>query len=192
LVRLIPDLLSLSRVVLAWPLYRAMESPDTGDAFIAALLFILAIATDLVDGPLARRLGTASARGRALDHTADAVFVIAGLAGAASRGALTGWLPVLVGAAFVQYTVDSWLVHRSGLRMSSLGRWNGILYFFPIGGDILVRFGLSFLFFPVRWLALLLCLTSLLSMAERARAVWTARRTAPGSLGGGTEDRSSR
>ncbi len=192
MVRLIPDLLSLSRVVMAWPLYRMMQSPEAGDALVAAALFVLAIATDLADGRLARRLGTTSARGRVLDHSSDVIFVIAGLAGAASRGALTGWLPVLVGIAFAQYATDSWLIHRSGgLRMSRLGRWNGILYFFPTGGDILVRLGLGFLAPPVAWLAVALCLTSLLSMAERARAMWLPR-IAPGSHGEGTADRSSR
>ena len=192
MVRLIPDLLSLSRAVMAWPLYRMMQSPEAGDALGAAALFVLAIATDLADGRLARGLGTTSARGRVLDHSSDVIFVIAGLAGAASRGALTGWLPVLVGIAFAQYAADSWLIHRSGsLRMSPLGRWNGILYFFPTGGDILVRLGLGFLSPAVGWLAVVLCLTSLLSMAERARAVWLPR-TAPGSHGEETPDRSSR
>lgn len=188
---LIPNLLSLSRIILAWPLYRAMESPGEGEARLAALLFLVAVATDLADGRLARRLGTASARGRALDHTSDCVFVVSGLAGAATRGALTGWLPVLVGAAFVQYAVDSWFFHRAGsLRMSPLGRWNGVLYFVPIAGDVLVRLGLPALAPAVRGLAVGLCLTSLLSMGERLRAVWFRR--APDSPSAGTERRSPR
>lgn len=40
-------------------------------------LFVLGAATDVVDGPLARRLGTQSDRGARLDSLADAVLVVA-------------------------------------------------------------------------------------------------------------------
>lgn len=42
-----------------------------------AALFLLGVTTDVVDGPLARRLGTASVRGARLDSAADAAFVAA-------------------------------------------------------------------------------------------------------------------
>ena len=41
----------------------------------AALLISVAILTDLLDGPLARRLGQTSALGGLLDHSTDAAFV---------------------------------------------------------------------------------------------------------------------
>ena len=35
--------------------------------------------------------------------------------------------------AFSQYVIDSYWLHREKqLRMSALGRWNGILYFVPL------------------------------------------------------------
>ena len=111
-------------------------------AWLAALAIVLAIATDLLDGPVARRRGTASAAGRAFDHTADFLFVTAGLLGGALRGVFPLLLPILVVIAFAQYVVDSYWLHRTReLRMSPLGRWNGILYFVPSCGDVLVRTG---------------------------------------------------
>ena len=42
-------------------------------------------------------------------------------------------LPVLIPIAFTQYVLDSYFLHRQRqLRMSYLGRWNGILYFAPL------------------------------------------------------------
>ncbi len=188
---MIADALSVLRLLLAVPFALAMREADFGAAVWSGLLVSIAIATDLLDGRIARRLGTVSTHGRALDHGADVAIVLAGLCGAASRGAVPWLLPLLVGMAFAQYAFDSFLVHRQRtLRMSSLGRWNGILYFVPIVGDVLVRLGL-----PagslVRLIAWGLVVTTLLSMADRLRAPLSGR-TAPGSPSEGTEDRSPR
>ena len=57
----------------------------------------------------------------------------AGLTGAALAGAVPLVLPVLIAVAFGQYVFDSYLVHRQKrLRMSTIGRWNGIGYFVPL------------------------------------------------------------
>jgi len=82
-------------------------------------------------------------------------------------------LPLLVVAAFAQYIADSYWGHRGGaLRGSALGRWNGILYFAPLGGDVLVRLGLRALEQVVTVLAWALVVSTLLSMIER---LWTLR-----------------
>jgi len=143
----------------------------------AATLFCVAIATDLADGPLARARGTASGVGRALDHASDFAFVDAGLAAAAWRGAVPWLLPALVAAAFAQYVADSYWLHRAGqLRMSALGRWNGILYFVPLGGALLVDLGFAGLAAPTHWVSWALVLSTLASMADRALSL---RRAAP-------------
>lgn len=99
----------------------------------AALLFWLAVATDLADGRLARARGESSRAGAILDHASDALFVVVGLAVLATQGRVATALPALVAVAFVQYVLDSrWLAGRP-LRASGLGRWNGILYFVPLG-----------------------------------------------------------
>jgi CDP-diacylglycerol--glycerol-3-phosphate 3-phosphatidyltransferase len=60
---------------------------------IALGLFVLAAASDAVDGLLARRFGNVSARGALLDPLADKVLVIGTLGGLTAVG--TGW-PVAV------------------------------------------------------------------------------------------------
>jgi phosphatidylglycerophosphate synthase len=192
-VRLIPHALSGSRILLAYPFFLAMRAEEATAALAGAILFGVAVGTDLLDGWLARRLGTASAAGRLIDHTADCTFVVVGLAGAAARGAVPLMLAVLVALAFLQYAGDSFLVHRHRtLRMSSLGRWNGVLYFVPLAGDLLVRLGFPELSTAVRLLSWALVVTTVVSMGERARAVVLSRRTAPGSRAAEREDRSPR
>jgi len=171
------NLLSLLRILLVIPFAALLVFGGQLHAAVAATLFCVAIATDLADGPIARARGTESALGRALDHGADFLFVNGGLSAAAWTGVLPWLLPALVAFAFAQYVVDSYLLHRAReLRMSALGRWNGILYFVPLGGAILVELGLDFLAEPTRWVAWALVASTVASITDRALA---ARRPAP-------------
>lgn len=96
---------------------------------LSALLLTAAIATDLLDGPLARRLDQASAFGGLVDHATDATFVTLLLAGLAAIGYVPWLLPILVAASFLQYVLDSRAHTGRALRASWLGRVNGIGYF---------------------------------------------------------------
>jgi phosphatidylglycerophosphate synthase len=149
-----------------------------GAALAAATLFWLAVATDLLDGRVARRFGETSALGGFLDHVTDAAFVSLGLAALVLRGEAPALLPALVALAFLQYTLDSKVARGRALRASALGRWNGIAYFVPIG-TVVVRDALG-LAWPsaglVRALGWLLAASTLLSMADRALALTRARR----------------
>ncbi len=182
--------ISASRLLAALPFGWLMLSVEPRAAFVAALLFGFAIATDLADGVVARRWGTQSAAGRCLDHTADFAFVTAGLAAAAARGAVPWLLPLVIAIAFLQYVLDSTLKRRSReLRMSQLGRLNGVLYFVPLGGDILVRLGLEFLAVPTRVLAWVFVGSTLLSIVDRLEWSFWGHRRARGSLDAEKRDR---
>jgi phosphatidylglycerophosphate synthase len=162
------NLLSASRLVLALPFAWLVLRADGR----AAALFALAVLTDLIDGPIARRSGAASPLGRLLDHAADFAFVCAGLTAAALRGAVPGLLPAAIALAFAQYAFDSYFLHREpGLRMSWLGRWNGVLYFAPLGGVCLAALGVPDLGSATRALAWLLIASTALSIADRLRGV---------------------
>ncbi|MEE8580088.1 MAG: CDP-alcohol phosphatidyltransferase family protein [Myxococcota bacterium] len=143
----------------------------------AVCLFALAVATDVVDGRVARRRGEASPLGGLLDHASDATFVSLGLAALAWRGSVTLLLPVLIALAFLQYALDSLLRGGRSLRASWLGRGNGIAYFVLLGTPIL-RDALEFSWPSsplVQLFAWGLVATTLASMLDRA----LARATAP-------------
>lgn len=125
--------LTALRLALIVPTAAAFARPELLAPGVVALLLGVAIATDVLDGRVARLTGTASSRGMLFDHGTDCLFVTGGLAGAAVSGHVTPLLPVLVPLAFGQYVVDSYVWHRQRkLRASLLGRWNGILYFVPL------------------------------------------------------------
>jgi phosphatidylglycerophosphate synthase len=170
----VANALTSVRLVLALPIAVALARPEWLAAGLVALLLAVALASDYFDGPVARRTGTASPSGMLFDHSTDCLFVTSGLIGAAVAGRVTPLLPVLVPLAFAQYVVDSYVWHRRRqLRVSSLGRWNGILYFVPI-----VLIASARLPFPAGFAALLnmaaralgylLVASTLVSMVDRA------------------------
>ena len=166
--------LTAVRLALALPLAFALARPDLLSPGVVALLIGLAIATDFLDGPVARRQGTASAAGMLFDHGTDCLFVTSGLTGAAIAGSITPILPALIPFAFGQYVFDSYVWHRQRqLRASYLGRWNGILYFVPIVLVAASRMPFpagfaSLLQLAARALAYLLAASTVVSMLDRA------------------------
>ena len=170
------------RLVLAAPFCFWMLGTEGGAPWWAASAIAIAIATDLADGPIARRRGTASPSGRLFDHTSDFLFVSAGLWAMAWRDAIPIWLPALVAFAFAQYLIDSyWLQRQPQLRMSFLGRWNGILYFVPPCGDVLLHtgtlafLGLGLLAPLIPWIAWLLIASTAASILDRGRGTFVEK-----------------
>ena len=128
------------------------------------------------DGRVARIRGTASASGQLFDHGTDFLFVTTALAGAALAGLVTPILPVLIAVAFTQYVLDSYLLYRQKrLRMSAIGRWNGIFYFVPLVVIATSRLGLfgdaaSLLTQTASGLGYALAVSTVVSVIDRALA----------------------
>ena len=98
--------------------------------FVAFGAVVYAVVSDLIDGPIARRLGQATALGTRIDHTADFVFVFLGLVGLTLHDGtvVPVALPFLQLCAFLEYAYTGPQSHPS-LLPSRLGKYNGILYF---------------------------------------------------------------
>jgi len=160
--------LTAIRLVLVFPFAFFMARADERSAIFALVAWLAALVTDVLDGPIARRTGTVTAWSGTFDHASDFLFVTSGMFAGATRGAFPLILPVLITAAFAQYVIDSYFVHRhTKLRGSKLGRYNGILYFVPPVMDCVVRMGFSFLAPLLAILCWLLVATTLASMGQR-------------------------
>jgi|TARA_B110000908_G_scaffold92971_1_gene110117 phosphatidylglycerophosphate synthase len=165
----LPNLLSASRLILgplaAWSIIENLWLP-------AAVALMTAIATDLLDGWLARRWQQTSALGGLIDHGSDAFMVALMLLAEASMGLVPWLLPILVIMAFSQYTLDSKALVGLPLRASKLGRYNGIAYFILAGFPIM-QHALGIYLIPTQYfyyIAFVLIATTLISMGER---LWT-------------------
>ncbi len=117
--RHIANAISLSRLALfvPWSLLRVAHS------VWALPVMAVIVATDLLDGPIARRMKTAGPFGGALDAACDAAVSIA-------AAIVIGLWDVrfLAAAALMGFNALSWLLYRSftgGKTYTRLGRYNG-------------------------------------------------------------------
>ncbi len=165
--------LTAVRLFLVVPFAYFMVRGDARSAVFALVVWAVALATDFLDGPIARRRGTVTPFGGTFDHTTDFLFVTSGLFAGAYRGVFPWILPALIVAAFAQYFIDSYWIHRHRkLRGSKLGRYNGMLYFAPPCMEILVRLGARLLQPLLTMLLWTLVVSTLVSMGQR---LWLSR-----------------
>jgi CDP-diacylglycerol--glycerol-3-phosphate 3-phosphatidyltransferase len=107
----LPDQLTVARVA-AVPIVVLLYAWDfPNHAYWATAVFVVAMATDQVDGWLARRRGTASPLGSLLDPVADKVLILAALVMLIGEGVAPAWMVALI-------VVREILV--SGLRLAAI------------------------------------------------------------------------
>jgi phosphatidylglycerophosphate synthase len=102
------DLCTALRIALAPALAWQLGLPREQGAVAAFWLFVVAAATDYVDGALARASGTASRRGRVFDHAADALLLFPAFLVVADEGRIPLALPLAAMASFALYVLDGW------------------------------------------------------------------------------------
>ena len=158
-------------------LFRLIIAPVTAWSIIsdwwltASFLLILAILSDLLDGPIARKKGQESSTGRLLDHSCDAFLVAVLLFVLTKTHEIPLMLPILVIVSFLQYVFDSKALTGERLRTSFLGRSNGICYFVLASLCIFTEaLEINFPDYLIVIFAWILITSTLLSMTER---LWT-------------------
>jgi phosphatidylglycerophosphate synthase len=103
--------------------------------WLAVLVFAAVAASDVIDGRLARRSGTASSAGGTFDHLADICFILAALLIYTRLGLVPWWVPAAIAAAFAVYLIDSWSrpTARGALIGSRVGHVGGVCNYVLIG-----------------------------------------------------------
>jgi CDP-diacylglycerol---glycerol-3-phosphate 3-phosphatidyltransferase len=109
----LPDQLTVARAV-AVPVVVALFAWNFADhAYWATVVFIVAMATDQVDGWLARRWDQTSELGKLLDPIADKVLVLAALVMLVGEGVAPAWMIALMIVREIAV---------SGLRLAAIER----------------------------------------------------------------------
>lgn len=130
----LPNLLSLSRILVIPLLVYLLTYPDRYSALLAAALFIFAALTDYFDGYLARRTKSVSDVGKILDPLADKLMVASALIMLAAldrpnEPSVPAWLVVLILARESAVTVIRGIALAEGMVMEAetLGKYKFIL-----------------------------------------------------------------
>lgn len=120
----VPNALTVLRILMV-PLFGwlllAHGGEDAGWRWWATLVFVVAIATDWVDGFLARRDGLITDFGKLMDPIADKALTGTALVGLSLVGALPWWITVVILVREVGITLMRFVVIRRGVIPASKG-----------------------------------------------------------------------
>lgn len=120
----VPNLITVVRILLA-PVFIWMLLADNGaqDAlrWAAAVLFIIAIATDGIDGMIARRHNLVTDLGKILDPIADKILTGGALVCLSILGELPWWVTIVILAREIGITVFRFVMLRDRVIPASRG-----------------------------------------------------------------------
>lgn len=120
----LPNLITVVRILLA-PVFIWMLLADAGQdgvlRWAAAVLFILAIATDGVDGAIARGRNLVTDLGKLLDPIADKVLTGGALVGLSILAELPWWVTIVILVRELGITAFRFAVIREGVIPASRG-----------------------------------------------------------------------
>ena len=118
----VPNVISFSRIALIPVFFLLIVDPDTTTAGV--ILFAVVVATDWVDGTIARRTGQVTELGKVLDPVADRLAIAAGIIALAIRGVFPLWAAVAILARdLVVLLAGSYVLSRTHVRLDV--RWIG-------------------------------------------------------------------
>jgi len=101
----LPTALSCSRLVLTIGIVIFLNQPGVAAKSAALALFMIAGATDWLDGYLARRWGQTSALGAILDPLTDKVLILGTFGALTLLGVVPGWMLAIIALREVAVTV---------------------------------------------------------------------------------------
>lgn len=120
----LPNALTLLRLLLvpvfAWLLLRE-GGDDTTSRVWAAVVFLVAGATDFVDGELARRMNLVTSFGKIVDPIADKALTGTALLGLSWLGDLPWWVTIVILVREIGVTILRFAVIRHGVIAASRG-----------------------------------------------------------------------
>jgi CDP-diacylglycerol--glycerol-3-phosphate 3-phosphatidyltransferase len=121
----LPNLLTLSRILLIPVFVVVFVNPNPDRSLVAAVIFVVAAMTDLLDGYLARRSGQITKLGKLLDPIADKLLVLSGLILLVQFDRVSALIAILIIAREVAVTGVRAIAATEGMVMEAetIGKW---------------------------------------------------------------------
>jgi CDP-diacylglycerol--glycerol-3-phosphate 3-phosphatidyltransferase len=181
----LPNWITISRLLITAVLFVLLEveadpaDPSATMIWIAFALFVIAAATDFVDGWVARRYGQVTPFGRVADPFVDKVLIcgvlIALLRFPSTGQVLHSWMVILIIAREFLVTTLRGFAEAQGVPFpaDSLGKWKMVVQSVTAAALLTMVAGTAF-WRPVA--AIGMWVTILLTVWSGAQYVWKARR----------------
>ena len=102
----LPNVLTLSRIVLAFFIVLLLMANTTAGFIAATVLFIVASLTDFYDGHLSKKMGLTSDFGKIMDPIADKVLMLSVFGALAHLGMIEWWMVIVIAVREILVTVS--------------------------------------------------------------------------------------
>jgi len=111
-VKIVPNILSIFRILLV-PVFIIVYFSDNNDSrLIAALIYALASFSDFLDGFLARRLKASTNLGKILDPLGDKLMTIAAMICITIDGIIPVWAVIAAGVKELIMAIGGFVMHK--------------------------------------------------------------------------------
>ena len=187
----LPNLVSLVRLLLVVPILLLLARSEPASDRVAILVLLVAGATDLLDGLLARRRGAISPTGKLFDPIADKVLIGGLVIYLAMARGFPWWLVAAILARDLALVMGAMLFFRRD-RVVFGANWSGKLTTFCLGLLILsYLLRLEALYPPLTVAAVTALGLSYVSYGRRAWSYGSTGGVPVGEAGGGMADSAS-
>jgi len=144
----LPNTLTFTRLVSIPIVLICLSFPDRWGSFLAALFFVLASVTDILDGFFARKYGTVTVLGKLLDPLVDKLLVSLTMIMLIPLDRIPVWIVIVIIAREIALTGLRGIAVGEGIviQASALGKYKTILQSVALGGLCLhyVYLGINF------------------------------------------------
>jgi CDP-diacylglycerol--glycerol-3-phosphate 3-phosphatidyltransferase len=110
----VPNILTISRIILAVVLVVLLEQNTATGYLLAAIVFAFASLTDFYDGYLAKKAGLISDFGKIMDPIADKVLILSAFGVLAHIGMVPWWMFIVIAIREIGVTASRLLAMRHG------------------------------------------------------------------------------
>jgi cardiolipin synthase (CMP-forming) len=116
----VANMITMLRLLMTPVFFTVLVLRNGRYSYIAFVMFVVAASTDFLDGMIARRTGTVTALGKALDPLVDRLLIAFGVLGLYLLDRLPLWVVVVLVARDVYLLYGAWVLERNGRRMPVL------------------------------------------------------------------------
>lgn len=116
----VANMITMLRLLITPVFFTVLVIHDGRYSGIAFVLFVLAASTDFLDGLIARRTGTVTALGKALDPLVDRLLIAFGVLGLYLLDRIPLWLVVVLVLRDIYLLYGAWVLERYGRRLPVL------------------------------------------------------------------------
>ena len=134
----VANIITVLRLILV-PLFFAVLVNGTNDT-LSFLLFAIAASTDWVDGQIARRTGTVTDLGKAIDPLVDRLLIASAVVGLYLENRLPLWIVLVLLARDLYLLGGAWVLARAGaqrIQVAYIGKLTTALLLVGFGGLLL-------------------------------------------------------